>query len=115
MSGRHRPGARARSGGKPLRIAFWGNFGTGNWGNECTLQAIIHNARERIPEAELSCFCFQPEDTLRRHGLPSFPITDLRMRGPAPVAVAAGTALAAGGLGAAGASVAALAPGGGAN
>jgi polysaccharide pyruvyl transferase WcaK-like protein len=65
---------------RPLRIAFWGNFGTGNWGNECTLQAIIHNTRRRIPDAELSCFCFNPDDTLRRHGLPSFPISSLRAR-----------------------------------
>ncbi len=65
---------------RPLRIAFWGNFGTGNWGNECTLQAILHNTRKQLPSAELSCFCFRPDDTTKRHGLPSFPITDLRMR-----------------------------------
>jgi polysaccharide pyruvyl transferase WcaK-like protein len=68
---------------RPLRIAFWGNFGTGNWGNECTLQAIIHNTRRKVPDAELSCFCFNPDDTMRRHGLPSFPITSLRIRASA--------------------------------
>ena len=26
---------------KPARISFYGNFGAGNLGNECTLQAII--------------------------------------------------------------------------
>ena len=73
---------------RPLRIAFWGNFGTGNWGNECTLQAILHNTRKQLPNAELSCFCFRPDDTAKRHGLPSFPITDLRLRaGGAPSAI----------------------------
>jgi polysaccharide pyruvyl transferase WcaK-like protein len=62
------------------RIAFWGNFGTGNWGNECTLQALVHNTRRVAPGAVLSCFCYRPSDTLERHGLPSFPITDLRAR-----------------------------------
>jgi polysaccharide pyruvyl transferase WcaK-like protein len=60
------------------RIAFWGNFGTGNWGNECTLQAIVHNVRERVPEAELLCICSQPNDTVKRHGLTSFPISHAR-------------------------------------
>jgi hypothetical protein len=26
---------------KPARISFYGNFGAGNLGNECTLQAVI--------------------------------------------------------------------------
>jgi polysaccharide pyruvyl transferase WcaK-like protein len=65
---------------RPLRVAFWGNFGTGNWGNECTLQAIVHNTRRLLPDAELSCFCYRPEDTRWRHGLPSFPINDRRLR-----------------------------------
>ena len=63
---------------KPPRIAFWGNFGTGNWGNECTLQAIVHNAREWMPDAELLCVCSEPTDTEKRHGLRSFPISYVR-------------------------------------
>ena len=63
------------------RIAFWGNFGTGNWGNECTLQAIVHNARRVAPEAELLCICSEPNDTQKRHGIPSFPISYLRRSG----------------------------------
>ncbi|MDP9034366.1 MAG: polysaccharide pyruvyl transferase family protein [Myxococcota bacterium] len=60
------------------KIGFWGNFGTRNWGNECTLQAIVHNVRARLPEAELCCFCFEPGDTERRHGLSAFPISQSR-------------------------------------
>ena len=68
---------------KRTRIAFWGNFGTGNWGNECTLQAIVHNARRVAPEAELLCICSEPDDTEKRHGIPAFPISYLRRSGAA--------------------------------
>ncbi|MDP9148702.1 MAG: polysaccharide pyruvyl transferase family protein [Myxococcota bacterium] len=34
--------------------------------------------RERLPEAELRCFCFEPGDTERRHGLSAFPISPSR-------------------------------------
>ncbi len=63
---------------RPLKIGFWGNFGTQNWGNECTLQAIVHNVRERLPDAELCCFSSEPTDTERRHGLRAFPISRSR-------------------------------------
>jgi polysaccharide pyruvyl transferase WcaK-like protein len=77
---------------KPLRITFWGNFGTGNWGNECTLEAIVHNVRKRRPDAELSCLCFEPDDTEARHGLKASRIRD---RTPTPMRPAANGPLAA--------------------
>ena len=58
----------------PLRVGFWGNFGTTNWGNECTLQAMLHNVRQRLPNARLSCFCSNPDDTRVRHGVEAFPM-----------------------------------------
>jgi polysaccharide pyruvyl transferase WcaK-like protein len=57
-----------------MRIAFFGNFGTGNIGNECTLQAMIHNVRQLLPAAELSCICTEPATTAAEHALRSFPI-----------------------------------------
>jgi polysaccharide pyruvyl transferase WcaK-like protein len=69
--------------GKRPRIAFWGNFGTGNWGNECTLQAILSNARERVPQAELSCICSEPSDTVERHAVAAVPISYTRRQGGA--------------------------------
>lgn len=56
---------------QPKRIAFFGNFGTQNLGNEYTLDSIIHNARRRMPGAQLSCICTNPEDVSARHGLPT--------------------------------------------
>jgi polysaccharide pyruvyl transferase WcaK-like protein len=55
----------------PKRIAFFGNFGAQNMGNEYTLQAMIHNVRLRMPAAELSCICSDPEDTSARHRIPA--------------------------------------------
>ena len=63
---------------KPRRIAFWGNFGTRNLGNECTLAAAIHHARARLPGVEIACICTEPEDASRRHGVPGFLISTTR-------------------------------------
>lgn len=43
------------------RIALFGAFGVGNLGNECTLQALLHNIRMYVPDAEISCICPGPE------------------------------------------------------
>jgi polysaccharide pyruvyl transferase WcaK-like protein len=51
------------------RIALWGHFGALNFGNECTLGALIHNLRVRLPNAHLSCICSFPKDTAIRHRL----------------------------------------------
>ena len=42
---------------KRTKIALFGIFGVQNLGNECVLQAMIHNIRERVPEAELYGIC----------------------------------------------------------
>jgi len=67
----------------PRRIAFWGNFGTRNLGNECTLAAVVTHARRRLPDARLSCICTEPDDAQRRHGIPCSPLGDIawRLRG----------------------------------
>jgi polysaccharide pyruvyl transferase WcaK-like protein len=57
-----------------LRVALFGIFGVQNLGNECTLQAMLYNLRNRLPEAELYSICYEPEDTCSRHGLPAVPI-----------------------------------------
>lgn len=59
---------------KRTKIALFGIFGVQNLGNECVLQAMIHNIRERLPEAELYGICYEPQDTLARHGLTAVPI-----------------------------------------
>jgi len=56
------------------KIALWGIFGIENIGNECTLQAMLHNVRHRMPDAELYSICYDPQDTFRRHALKALPI-----------------------------------------
>jgi polysaccharide pyruvyl transferase WcaK-like protein len=51
------------------KIAFFGIFGIQNLGNECTLQAILHHARTRLPNADIYGICYNPDDMLRRHNL----------------------------------------------
>ena len=58
---------------KPARISFYGNFGAGNLGNECTLQAIIEQILRRWPDAQLLCFCTNPQDVRTRHNIAAFP------------------------------------------
>jgi len=50
-----------------MRIAFWGNFGALNLGNECTLAAAVANFRARLPHADLVAVCRDPDDAARRH------------------------------------------------
>jgi len=56
------------------KIAIFGTFGTGNLGNECTLQAMLHNIQRYLPDAEIICVCSGPEETAARCGIPAFPI-----------------------------------------
>src|SRR5262252_1435379 len=58
---------------KPARISFYGNFGASNLGNECTLQAVIEQILRRWPDAQLLCFCPNPQDVRTRHNIAAFP------------------------------------------
>jgi polysaccharide pyruvyl transferase WcaK-like protein len=58
---------------KPTRISFYGNFGAGNLGNECTLQAVIEQTLRRWPDAQLLCFCTNPQDVWTHHKIAAFP------------------------------------------
>jgi polysaccharide pyruvyl transferase WcaK-like protein len=56
-------------------VVFFGIFGIHNLGNECTLQAIVHNARLRIEDGQFRAISFDPDDTFRRHNLAAFPMS----------------------------------------
>jgi len=57
----------------PRQIIFFGNFGTQNLGNECTLHAVICNTSKRMPDARVTCLCTVPEDTVARHNVSAIP------------------------------------------
>lgn len=63
----------------PTRIAFYGNFGAGNLGNEVTLQTAIEETRRRLPDAQLLCICTGPEDVRARHGIGAIRSTAARV------------------------------------
>lgn len=67
--------ARGAGATRSRTIAFFGNFGTHNLGNECTLRAIIQNTHKRLPTAMLTCVCTRPQETAETHGIPAFPIS----------------------------------------
>jgi polysaccharide pyruvyl transferase WcaK-like protein len=58
---------------RPIKIGLYGNFGAGNLGNECTLQAVIEQILPRWPDAQLLCFCTNPKDVRTRHNITAFP------------------------------------------
>src|SRR5216684_4956249 len=60
---------------RPSTITFFGNFGTGNLGNECTLRAIVQNTRKHLPTAVVNCVCTGPKETTETHGIPAFLIS----------------------------------------
>lgn len=66
---------------KRKRIALYGLFGQNNIGNECTLQAILHNLRRFFPDADLICICTDPSDTSQRHKIRAFPISNRYSKG----------------------------------
>lgn len=52
-----------------LRIAIFGHFSEINLGNDSTLQALIYQIRQRLPEVELSCICSDPLATAKLFGI----------------------------------------------
>ncbi|MGD9981244.1 MAG: polysaccharide pyruvyl transferase family protein [Hyphomonadaceae bacterium] len=51
------------------RIALFGGYGSGNFGNDASLEAIATFLREERPDAELSSICTGPEFVTQRYGL----------------------------------------------
>jgi polysaccharide pyruvyl transferase WcaK-like protein len=60
---------------KPTKISFFGNFGTGNFGNEATLLAIVSRLRLVFPNCEFCCICTNPENVVATHGIEAVPHT----------------------------------------
>ncbi len=70
------------SNSKRQKIALFGAFGVGNLGNECTLQAMVHNLRKHLPDAEIGCICSDPEEVESLYSIPAFPIRETLFKVP---------------------------------
>jgi polysaccharide pyruvyl transferase WcaK-like protein len=51
------------------KIAFLGVFGSGNFGNDASLAAMLQFIRRARPDADLACICPDPENVARAYGL----------------------------------------------
>lgn len=56
------------------KIGIMGPFGFGNLGDASIQEAMLQNIYKRFPNAKIYGFSLNPEDTERRHHIPSFPI-----------------------------------------
>jgi polysaccharide pyruvyl transferase WcaK-like protein len=60
---------------KQVKIGLMGPFGYGNLGDAATQEAVIHNIRAYFENVEIFGYTLDPEDTQKRHGIRSFPIS----------------------------------------
>lgn len=65
---------RARKRARPLRIGIFGGYGSGNFGNDASFEALYQFLRARHPEAEISAICSVPEVVNERFGVPTVAI-----------------------------------------
>jgi polysaccharide pyruvyl transferase WcaK-like protein len=56
------------------KIGLLHHIGGGNLGDDATQAALLQNIRRRWPGARMFGFSMNPEDTLKRHGIPSYAI-----------------------------------------
>jgi polysaccharide pyruvyl transferase WcaK-like protein len=55
-------------------IGLLGPWGYGNLGDAAIQQAMLQHLKRYFPEAKIYGFSLNPQDTLKRHGLQSFPL-----------------------------------------
>jgi polysaccharide pyruvyl transferase WcaK-like protein len=56
------------------KICFYGHFGSPNFGNEITLQAMLYHVRRLLPEVELACICTGPEALAATQKIETVPV-----------------------------------------
>jgi polysaccharide pyruvyl transferase WcaK-like protein len=56
---------------EPVRIALFGLFGAGNYGNDGSLETAISAIRSRVPDAALVCLCSNPGLVSATHQIPA--------------------------------------------
>ncbi|HET9138554.1 polysaccharide pyruvyl transferase family protein [Actinophytocola sp.] len=83
--------ARGRDTG-PARVGLFGILGSGNLGNDGSLDAVVNYLRERHPDVELDFMCMGPDRVMARYGAPATHLQWYEARGesirwlPAPAA-----------------------------
>ncbi len=67
----HRPG---RSRKRSPRVGFFGILGSGNLGNDGSLDVVVAFLRDRHPDADLGFLCTGPAQVTARYGVPAVPM-----------------------------------------
>jgi polysaccharide pyruvyl transferase WcaK-like protein len=62
------------TGERAPRIGILGRFGSGNLGNEASLEVMLTRLCADVPEARLDALCSGPEELSRRRGIPAAPL-----------------------------------------
>ena len=61
---------------RQARIVLYGHFGSGNVGNDSSLEAALYNMRALLPSARFTCVCNGPELVRWRFGVEALAIDD---------------------------------------
>jgi polysaccharide pyruvyl transferase WcaK-like protein len=61
--------------GPVRRVAFYGYLGSGNLGNDASLETVMGWLNSNYPQVELSCISIAPAAVSARYGIPSVPMT----------------------------------------
>ncbi|MPY30294.1 hypothetical protein FNH09_02935 [Streptomyces adustus] len=56
---------------RPVRVGVFGLLGSGNLGNDGSLEAVLGYLRDRHPEAAVDALCGGPEAVTARYGIPA--------------------------------------------
>lgn len=64
--------------GARLRVALFGGFGIGNFGNDASLEAALDFMRKAHPEADVTVVCTRPDEVSESFNIPVLPTTRVR-------------------------------------
>lgn len=62
---------RRRRAASGPRVGLFGNLGSGNLGNDGSVEVVVAYLIQRHPDAELGFFCMGPEQVMARYGVPA--------------------------------------------
>jgi polysaccharide pyruvyl transferase WcaK-like protein len=65
---------RASRGGSAPRVGLFGNLGSGNIGNDASMEAILHYLSAEHPDAVIDALCGGPDEIRERYGIPAIPL-----------------------------------------
>lgn len=61
-------------------IVLYGHFGSGNIGNDSSLEAMIYNIHKYRPQSDITCICTGPEIVAEQYGIKTLPIDVSELR-----------------------------------